>query len=181
MKKDKNEQVQTEAAPPTPRQEVVEKLHEVVERPQNYHGCRIRDLTVDTRATDWPTSLDRAEPSQRAAVFNAGNPADVRIELGGSVCFRAHHWLMYAEERHDEESGELRTFATLVLFNAEGKTFKTTSQFAPRRLKAALELYSPEDWQRGVTFVVTDRASRMPGRHYHDIRIAVDQEPAREG
>lgn len=174
MAKSKIEQTRQTAEQPTPRQEVVESLREIVDRPVGYNGCRIRDLTPDTPAHDWPTSLNRSVPEQRAAIFNAGNPADVRIEIGGCVKFTAHHWLMYAETREDEETGELRTFATLVLFNAEGKTFKTTSQFAPRRLKAALELYAPSDWQRGVTFVVTDRASRMPGRHYHDIRIALD-------
>lgn len=138
-----------------------------------YNGCRIRELTVDTPADQWPTSLDRREPSQRAAIFNAGNPADVTVGLGQSITFTAVHWLMYVDERQDEESGEVKQLGVLVLFDREGKTFKTFSQYAPRRLKAALELYAPTDWIRGVTFVVTDRASKMPGRHYHDIRISI--------
>jgi len=140
-----------------------------------YFGCRIRELTLETSASEWPTSLDRTEPHQCAAIFNAGNPPDYRVEVGQSVKFVAHHWLMYLDEFRDEESGELKPGPVLVLYDRDGKTLKSTSQFAPRRLKAALELYTPADWQRGITFCIWDRPSRMPGRHYHDIRIVVDQ------
>lgn len=162
------------ALPSEQRQEVVQALREQIDSPVPYHGCRIRDLTPDTPASMWPTSLDKTEPSQRAAIFNAGNPADVTCPLGGKVTFTACHWLMYIDERMDEESGEVKALAVLVLFDCDGKTFKTFSQFAPRRLKAALELYAPDQWINGVTFVVTDRASKMPGRHYHDIRIVIN-------
>lgn len=138
-----------------------------------YNGVRIRDLTIDTPASEWPTSLDRSVPEQRAAIFNAGNPPDFRVEVGQTVNFTAHHWLMYLDEFEDEETGELRPGPVLVLFDKDGKMMKSTSQFAPRRLKAALELYGPADWQRGITFIVQDRPSKRPGRHYHDIRIVI--------
>lgn len=149
--------------------EVVENSE--VRAVQPYNGVRIRDLTIETPAYDWPTSLDRNEPSQRAAIFAAGNPPDFRAEVGEKKLFVAHHWLIYMDEFMDEESGELKPGPVLVLYNADGQTLKSTSQFGPRRLKAALELYGREDWQRGITFQVWDRPSKRPGRHYHDIRI----------
>lgn len=139
-----------------------------------YYGCRIKELTIDTPATEWPTSLDRREPSQRAAVFNAGNPPDVSCELGKTVYFTAVHWLIYLSEFEDEETGEIKPGPVLTLFDREGKMFRSTSQFAPRRLKAALELYTPAEWVKGIRFMIQDRPSKRPGRHYHDIRIVLD-------
>lgn len=148
---------------------------------QHYYGCRIRELAVDTPASDWPTSLDRRIPEQRAAIFAALNPPDYRVEVGQTLTITAHHWLIYLDEFEDSDSGEMRPGPVLVLYDHEGKMLKTTSQFAPRRLKAALELYGPEDWQRGITFIIRDRPSRKPGRHYHDLRIAIpDEAPAGE-
>lgn len=147
----------------------------------HYYGCRLRELTIDTPASDWPTSLDQREPEQRAAIFAAGNPPDFRVEVGQTVTVTAHHWLIYLDEFEDSDSGEIRAGPVLVLYDREGKMLKTTSQFAPRRLKAALELYGPEDWQRGITFIVSARPTRKPGQHYHDVRVAIrDETPAGE-
>lgn len=140
-----------------------------------YNGVRIAELTLDTPASQWPTSLDIAVPEQRAAVFAAGNPADVTCPTRGEIVFKAVHWLIYLSEFENEETGEVRPGPVLCLFGPDGKFFKSTSQFAPRRLKAALELYTAEEWIHGITFHITDRDSKRPGRHYHDIRIVVDQ------
>lgn len=131
----------------------------------------LRQLTIDTPASEWPTSLDRRDPAHRALIFAAGNPPDVVVPTGGSVTIRAVHWLASCSELIDEESGEARTVYALTLFNVDGKMLRTTSAYALRRLRAALELYTPSEWAEGIDFVIRDRASRMPGRHYHDVRI----------
>ena len=113
-------------------------------------------------------------------MFAAGNPADYKFSEQGVCTITAHHWLIYPDERMDEETGEVRQFAVCVLFDAQGKFFKTTSLFAPRRMKAAIELFSPKDWQDGVTFIVRQRRG-LTGRTYHDIRVLVDQESCTPG
>jgi hypothetical protein len=148
----------------------------VANGPRPYNGVAIRELTVNTPANQWPTSLDASVPEQCAAIFNAGNPPDVSVGLGEVITFVAVHWLIYLEEFEDEETGELRPGPVLTLYDRDGRTFRTTSQFAPRRLKAALELYSKNEWIKGITFVIRDRPSKRPGRHYHDIRIVVDSQ-----
>lgn len=150
----------------------VDKLPEEGVTLMAYYGVPLRELTEDTPAHLLPTSLDVREPAQRAAVFAAGNPADVSVGVGETVHFIAHHWLIYVDMFTDQESGELRPGPVLVLYDEHGKTLKTTSQYGPRRLKAALELYGPDDWAAGIEFIIHDRPSKRPGRHYHDVRIA---------
>ena len=135
-----------------------------------------RSLTIDTPITECPTNLDIHNPRERALLFAAGNPADYRIGAENSCIITAHHWLAYPDEREDPETGEVRQFATIVLFDKVGKFFKTTSAYAPRRLKAAIELFSAADWKNGITFVVTVRLSQQK-RPYHDIRVLVDEMP----
>lgn len=176
MTKQKNPSVVETPAQVSIRPESLPELRETANGLQPYYGVPIRELTIDTPATGWPTSLNGHVPEQRAAIFNAGNPADVSVGLGETVTFTAVHWLIYLEEFEDVESGEIKPGPVLTLFDRDGKTFRTTSQFAPRRLKAALEWYTPEEWIKGITFVIRDRVSKRPGRHYHDIRIIVNAE-----
>lgn len=133
-----------------------------------------RHMTLDTPITECPTNLDSRNPAHRALLFAAGNPADHRIGSDNRCIITATHWLAYPDEREDPETGEVRQFATIVLFDREGKFFKTTSAYAPRRLKAAIELFTPADWAKGITFIVTVRLGQAK-RPYHDIRIIVDE------
>lgn len=142
--------------------------------PPPHNGVALRRLNIDTPVSEWPTSLDRRNRAHRALIFGALNPADVKLETGATVDFRAKDWLYYVDERLDPETGELRQMATLVLFDSAGRMFKTSSAFAPRRLQAAISLYSAEEWSAGITFRVTSRKSATPGRYYHDIRIVED-------
>lgn len=175
MKKQKNANETPAPAPETARPANLPVLREGINGLQPYYGVPIRDLRIDTPATEWPTSLDRRVPEQRAAIFAAGNPADVSCPLGGTITFTAVHWLIYLQEFLNEETGEVAPGPVLTLYDREGRTFRSTSQFAPRRLKAALELYSPDEWINGITFVVRDRPSKRPGRHYHDVRVAIEE------
>lgn len=131
-------------------------------------------ITPGMSLAECPTSLDRHDPRQRAWIFAAGNPADYQLEGRPELTIRAVHWLVYPDERTDEHSGEVSQYAVLVLFDSEGRFFKTTSEYAFRRLRAALDLYSRAEWDRGIAFQVRARPSRRhPGGTYHDIRICV--------
>jgi hypothetical protein len=132
-------------------------------------------LTMDTPITECPTSLDLQSARGRALAFAAGNPADYAFDGDKPVQITAFDWLIYPDETTDAETGEVRQFARVVLFDRLGRFFKTTSQFAPRRLQAAVQLFTPEDWRRGVTFIVSQRRGKL-GRTYHDIRVLVDEE-----
>lgn len=137
-------------------------------------------IAPDMPMTEVPTSLDIRDPHQRAMLFNAGNPADYQFNGQSQLVIKATHWVVYPESRTDEKSGEVRDYAVIVLIDHAGKTFKSTSEYAPRRLRAALELYSRAEWDAGVTFLITPRPSkRHPGGTYHDIRIVMDEQDQR--
>ena len=163
------EQSQGASAPPT-------ESTVLMARAEN----RTLAITPDMPITEVPTSLDIRDPRQRAMLFNCGNPADYQLNGQGTLKIKATHWVVYPESRTDEKTGEVKDYAVIVLIDHDGKTFKSTSEYAPRRLRAALELYSRAEWDAGVTFVITPRPSkRHPGGTYHDIRIAIDEQDQR--
>lgn len=139
--------------------------------PAPYCDTRSMTVTADTPLHMCPTSLDLTDARQRALAFACGNPGDLEFDSHGVARVRAVHWLIMPDEAEDPETGEIRQFGRLVLIQADGRFFRTTSAFAPRRLRAALELYSPAEWQLGIDFIITRRLSRR-GRTYHDFRIA---------
>lgn len=159
---------------PIPGQSGPSRYLPLVERTGMNGSSLTRHLTMDTPITECPTNLDPKNPAHRALLFAAGNPADHRIGSDNRCIITATHWLAYPDEREDPETGEVRQFATICLFDRNGKFFKTTSAYAPRRLKAAIELFTPADWSKGITFVVTVRLGQQK-RPYHDIRIIVDE------
>jgi hypothetical protein len=130
---------------------------------------------LETPMSQCPTNLNVANPHHRALVFAAQNPSDYEFGKDRRVIIRATHWLIYPDSRLDNETGEIREFAVVVLIDRNGCFFKTTSATAMKRMQAAVSLFSPEDWERGVPFVITKREGQS-GRTYHDIRILVDDE-----
>lgn len=139
-----------------------------------------RQMTIDTPITECPSNLDPSKPRDRALMFACGNPADYRIGPDNQCVITATHWIIYPNESEDPETGEVKQFATVVLFDRHGKFFKSSSAYAPRRMKSAIELYKPHEWERGVTFIVTVRLSQQK-RPYHDIRVALDELPKTQG
>ena len=131
-----------------------------------------RDMTVtaDMALQSCPTSLDITDKKQRAIMFQCGNPGDIVFDTHGIARVKAVHWLIMPDEGEDPETGEIRQFGRLVLIQADGRFFRTTSAFAPRRLRAALELYSPSEWAEGITFTISRRQSAR-GRTYHHFAI----------
>lgn len=160
---------------PTPGQQGPLSYPPPVERTGLNGSSMTRYMTIDTPITECPTNLDPKNPKHRALLFDAGNPADHKIDSDNRCVITATHWLIYPEEREDEETGEVRQFAVVVLFDKDGRFFKTTSQYGPRKMKAAIELFKSSDWERGVTFIITVRIGQRK-RPYHDIRVVVDEQ-----
>lgn len=119
------------------------------------------------------TNLDLATHRGKALFLNAGNPGDLALQGEGQVRILATNFLLYPDMGTDPETGEERQFTRTVLFDAQGCTYRTTSEFVPRRMRAALALWSAEDWAKGIPFVITERRSRKTGRTYHDLRVEV--------
>lgn len=131
--------------------------------------------SIDTPLADCPTNLDIRSARDRVWIFNAGNPADFRLEGTLPLKFRAVAYLLLPDERTDPDTGEIREFERLVLFNKDGKTFCTTSAFGWKRAKAAAEIFSPQEWEAGILFVIQVRQGESK-RWYHDIRVCIDNE-----
>lgn len=134
-----------------------------------------RTRTVDTPLSECPTNLDLRRADHRAWAFNAGNPADLRLNGAIPLRLRVVAYLILPDQREDPETGEIREFERLVLFTKKGETFKTSSAFGWHRAKAAVELFSEDEWEQGIPFVIRARQSEQK-RWYHDIRIALDNE-----
>lgn len=124
----------------------------------------------DATLAKCPSNIDSSTLRGKALLLAAGNPGDYEF-LGGIVRIVATHWLIYAEERADPETGEIAIFARTVLFDAEGRSFRTSSAHAPHRIQAALDLFEPADWERGIPFIIRERMSTKTKRIYHDIRL----------
>lgn len=131
---------------------------------------RLRRSGSDLPVTECPTNIDLRTAEGKALVMSAGNPSDYDFDNNREIRINAVHYLAFGERREDEETGELREFAVLVLFDRDGQFAKTTSAYALGRLKAALRLYSADDWSAGITWLIRERVSRRTKRTYHDIR-----------
>jgi hypothetical protein len=127
--------------------------------------------SLDAPVQDWRGNLDLSTWTGKALLVKAGSPSDMEFDDSGECRISATHWLIYPEEGVSRETGEVTLFARTVLFTADGRTFKTTSEFAPSRMRVAMELFSPEEWASGLPFVVRERKSRKTGRVYHDLTL----------
>lgn len=127
-------------------------------------GCSIREC---------PTNLDLDSEQGKALAVAAGNPADIVIGEDGTCRIDAVAFIVFPDERADPDSGEVSVFARVVLFDKDGRTFRTTSAFAPSRLAAILDLYGPERWKTGIPIVIRERKSRTGMGSYHDMRVEV--------
>jgi hypothetical protein len=150
----------------------LEEAHEVstvVERsspPKN--GLAVQPGTV---LVECPTSLDLTTSKGKAWAINAMGESDAFFDPDKPAEFTATDWLLMPGEATDEETGEVKQFTWLVLFDAEGKTAKTTSEVIPHRVYQMLSLYSVTEWHAGIKVRLLVRRSRKSGRTYHDLRI----------
>jgi hypothetical protein len=139
-------------------------------RPEGWRGRLIPGR--DTDVWDWPTTLDLSTPKGRALIIHATNPADVEFEKSDTVRFRACDFVIYPDELPNPQTGEVTQGCRVVLINAEGKTFKTTSEFVAHKLAQVLQLYTVAEWRAGIPFIITRRPSkRHPGGSYHQLEV----------
>lgn len=120
---------------------------------------------------DCPTNLDLTTVQGKMTLYNALNPGDVAFDENGECHITARYYVVYPDEGIDQETGEVSQFNRTVLIDASGQIWRTTSAHAPHRIAAALDLFTAEDWERGIRFQVRERRSKKTGRTYHDIRI----------
>jgi hypothetical protein len=124
----------------------------------------------DARLDQCPTNLDLSTWQGKVLALAAGSPADLVIPDNGVLAITATHYFLFPDIGQDPESGEIKEFTRTVLYDREGRTYRTTSGHAPHRIKAILELISADEWAKGIPFVISERRSRATGRTYHDIR-----------
>jgi hypothetical protein len=133
---------------------------------------------ADSLPGDWPSNLDLSTPQGKAALINAGNPPVWSPVDGGVYRILATHWIVYPDERVDEETGAVSVFARTCFIDATGQCVKLSNDWAPRRLHAMLALYSPEEWAAGIEIECYTAASRRKGQTYGSFRIVCKDDPA---
>jgi hypothetical protein len=137
--------------------------------PANQHG-RFQLDSPAGKIEGW-TNLDLTTFAGKARFLNCLSPADINFDKNGRAEILATSYLIFPDEGTDPETGEVKQFTRTVLVSKEGATYRTTSESAPRRLKAALGLWSAEQWAEGIPFVITERRSHKTQRTYHDLRV----------
>lgn len=139
-------------------------------RPEGWRGRLIP--AQQTSIWDWPTSLNLETTRGRALLVHATNPADIDFEDQSEIRIRAVEFVVYPDTFPNEQTGELQQGCRVVLIDAEGKTFKTTSEFVAHRLAQVLQLYTRAEWQAGIPFVVRRKPSKKHrGGSYHQLEV----------
>lgn len=128
---------------------------------------------IDTAPQLFPRTFALGDYHGKAMLMAAANPSDYKPDQNGVVRIRVRHWIVLPDQRITEETGEVRDFPRTVLFDAQGKHFRTSAPHAPQRLYAAMQLFEAEEWARGIPFVISLRRG-LRGRDYHDIRLDTD-------
>jgi len=147
----------------------VQALHHAATRHHDYFSLATPDGELAGL-----TNLDLATPRGKAMLLAAMSPADIDFDAGGRAKILATNYVLLPDEGTDPETGEVRSFVRTILIGKDGLTYRSTSESMPRRLKAALALWTPAEWAAGILFVITERKSRKTGRTYHDLRVEWD-------
>lgn len=166
--------------PQPPSRSVQPSATSRLERPlQRYEVPENSDLrsliTPDTPIERCPTSLDLANPRHVALAVEAVGVADVQLGPEGRAVVRACHYIIFGDWRTSEQTGAPEPIICTALIDREGRVFRTTGVFAPRAVRVAAELFSRQEWERGITFVITERMTRER-RVAHHISVLVDAE-----
>ena len=123
-----------------------------------------------TPLSQCPTNLDMGTFLGKAMMFKAQGASQMNVTPEAPLRFRARHWAMIPDSRVSEKTGEIREFVSVVLFDIDGRCFKSSGVASPFRLLALLQLYSEGEWMEGIPILV--RAIPKPGRApMHSIEI----------
>lgn len=118
------------------------------------------------------TNLDMSTRVGKCMFLLAGNPGSIQFDENGRAEILVTRYVLFPDRGTDPETGELSEFTRCVLFDRDGNTFRTTAAHAAQRLAWMLSMFSKEEWDEGLPFVITERVSRKTRRTYHDIRLA---------
>jgi hypothetical protein len=116
------------------------------------------------------TNLDLTTFAGKALILKAGSPGDYDVKADKPLRMIVHAYAVFPETLVNEETGEVKEITRTVLFDREGKTFRTSAAHAPTRFLIAASLFTPQQWVNGIPFVVTARTGKRD-RVYHDIQI----------
>lgn len=120
-------------------------------------------------------TLDLSTERGKAALVAAGSPGelalDERARLDMVLCDFACFW----DSEADEETGEVKEFVRSVFYAPDGRTFRSTSRFAPHFFARCVDVYGLERVQAGLPITVCERVSRREKRRYHDFKVATER------
>lgn len=114
-------------------------------------------------------------PLGRKMLIQASNPGDLEIGKDGTLRVTVYHWLVMPASHTDEDTGEISEYTSVVLFDREGRHYKSASAYAISRLSIMVGLYQREEWDGGIPLVIRERKGRS-GRTYHDWRIDMGEQ-----
>jgi hypothetical protein len=119
-------------------------------------------VATDTPLCDCPTSLDLTTEEGRCQLLNAGN---------GQVEIAVAHYVAHPASRVDEVTSEVSEYSRLVLIDADGHRYSTSSPVVAHRLAQALRLFGPGPFRPPLPCVVRQVRSRKSGRTYHELEV----------
>lgn len=131
-------------------------------------------LDTSTPANMWPTNLNPDTAHGKSLLLAATQVPDFQLDQTGSATITATHWLLMPGEQEDEETGEVEPVVWAVLFDRDGRMFKTTGVYAKSALRAAAVLFKPHEWAAGIQFRITSRLTTNK-RIAHDVRVQLPE------
>lgn len=126
---------------------------------------------ADDPPCKWPMSFERLDNEALVAIANAQLRADTEITLEKPATIRLHDWVVMPSDQLDEETGELHQFLTLILWDEQGRTVKTTSSVVMRRLGTWLQLWPDRQWRHLEITISTYASRKNPQQTYHDAKV----------
>lgn len=119
-------------------------------------------------------TLDISTERGKAALVAAGSPGELSLDEIGRLEMTLTDFACFWDQEIDEETGEIREFVRSVFYSPDGRTFRTTSTFAPHFFARLVDVYGLERVQAGIPIRVCERVSRREKRRYHDFRVATE-------
>lgn len=128
-----------------------------------------------TAISQCPTNIDVRTLRGRAMLVKAGSPGDYEVRDGAPLRLVATHWLVMPDTVDRQETGEVADVTRVVLYDAAGKTFRTTGVGSVPTLLRLLQAYTRQEWAGGIPLVVVSRPSkRYRGATYQDIQVDLE-------
>jgi hypothetical protein len=125
-----------------------------------------------------PTNLNLGTTRGRAMLANAAQPGELALVPGHALRVRVHWWVVMPDRSVNPDTGEVSDFMRTCLIDAAGKVYRTSSEYAPGRVSALQDCFTPEEWERGIPVVIEGRPSkRHPGGTAHYISVDMEALP----